>query len=100
SDFYGADRTEQEEKYTSALVAVDAASGQERWHFRTVNHDLWDFDLSPQPNLIDFPTPDGPRAAVLQATKNGQIYILDRATGEPILPVVQTPVPQGTDTEE
>jgi quinoprotein glucose dehydrogenase len=100
SDFYGADRTELEEEYTSSLVALDASTGQERWHFRTVNHDLWDFDLSPQPNLIDFPTADGPRAAVLQASKNGQVYILDRATGEPILPVVQVAVPQGTDTEE
>ncbi len=100
SDFYGADRTEQEEEYTASLVALDAATGQERWHFRTVNHDLWDFDLSPQPNLIDFPTANGTRPAVLQASKNGQVYVLDRATGEPILPVVQAPVPQGTDTDE
>lgn len=100
SDFYGADRTPQEEEYTAALVALDAATGEERWHFRTVNHDLWDFDLSPQPNLVDFPTPQGPRAAVVQASKNGQVYVLDRATGEPILPVVQAPVPQYVDTDE
>lgn len=98
SDFYGADRTPLEEEFTSSLVALDAATGEHRWHFRTVNHDLWDFDLGPQPNLVDFPTPDGPRAAVVQAAKNGQVYVLDRATGEPL--VVQAPVPQYVDTTE
>lgn len=100
SDFYAEDRTELEDKYTAALVAVDAATGQERWFFRTVNRDLWDFDLSPQPNLVDWPTPQGPRPAVVQASKNGQVYVLDRATGQPLLPVVETPVPQYVDTEE
>ncbi|QEI06910.1 membrane-bound PQQ-dependent dehydrogenase, glucose/quinate/shikimate family [Pigmentiphaga aceris] len=100
SDFYGADRTKLEDEYTAALVALDASTGEERWHFRTVNHDLWDFDLSPQPNLVDFPTAEGTRPAVVQATKSGQIYVLDRATGEPIMPVVEMPVPQGTDTPD
>ena len=100
SDFYGEDRTELEDQYTAALVALDAATGEERWHFRTVNHDLWDFDLSPQPNLVDFTTAEGKRPAVVQATKSGQIYVLDRATGEPLSRVVQTPVPQGVDTED
>lgn len=100
SDFYGRDRSALEDEFTAALVALDAATGERRWHFRTVNHDLWDFDLSPQPNLVDWPTPQGPRAAVVQASKNGQVYVLDRATGEPLLPVVQTPVPQYVDTDE
>ncbi|MGC3987627.1 MAG: membrane-bound PQQ-dependent dehydrogenase, glucose/quinate/shikimate family [Pseudorhodoferax sp.] len=100
SDFYGRDRTPLEDEFTAALVALDAATGERRWHFRTVNHDLWDFDLSPQPNLVDWPTPDGPRPAVVQASKNGQVYVLDRASGEPLLPVVQTAVPQATDTDE
>ena len=100
SDFYGEDRTKLEDEYTATLVAVDAANGQERWHFRTVNHDLWDFDLSAQPNLVDFTTAQGKRPAVVQATKSGQIYVLDRATGEPLSQVVQTPVPQGVDTED
>ncbi|WP_225783954.1 membrane-bound PQQ-dependent dehydrogenase, glucose/quinate/shikimate family [Xenophilus sp. Marseille-Q4582] len=100
SDFWGADRTELEDEFTAALVALDAATGERRWHFRTVNRDLWDFDLSPAPNLVDWPTPQGPRPAVVQASKNGQVYVLDRATGAPILPVVQMPVPQYVDTEE
>ncbi len=100
SDFWGEDRTPLEEEFTASLVALDAATGAYRWHFRTVNHDLWDFDLSPQPNLVDFPTPSGPRPAIVQAAKNGQVYVLDRATGEPLLPVVQAPVPQHVDTPE
>ncbi|RYY87555.1 MAG: membrane-bound PQQ-dependent dehydrogenase, glucose/quinate/shikimate family, partial [Comamonadaceae bacterium] len=100
SDFWGEDRTPFEEEFTASLVALDAATGQYRWHFRTVNHDLWDFDLSPQPNLVDFPTPNGPRPAIVQASKNGQVYVLDRATGQPLLPVVQAPVPQFVDTPE
>lgn len=98
-DFFGKDRTPAEENYTASLVAVDAETGKERWHFRTVNHDLWDYDLGPQPNLVDFPIKGGgTRPAVIQATKSGQIFVLDRATGEPIMPVEQMAVPQGTDS--
>ncbi|NEK68150.1 MAG: glucose/quinate/shikimate family membrane-bound PQQ-dependent dehydrogenase [Xanthomonas perforans] len=97
-DFFGKGRTPQDEEYTASLVAVDAATGKERWHFRTVNHDLWDYDIGPQPNLVDWPIAGGgTRAAVIQATKSGQVFVLDRATGEPIMPVKQIPVPQGTD---
>ncbi|KTF36255.1 glucose dehydrogenase [Xanthomonas translucens] len=97
-DFFGKGRTPQEEQYTASLVAVDAATGKERWHFRTVNHDLWDYDIGPQPNLVDFPVPGGgTRPAVIQATKSGQVFVLDRQTGKPIMPVQQLPVPQGTD---
>lgn len=97
-DFFGKERTAAEEEYTAALVAVDAVTGKERWHFRTVNHDLWDYDIGPQPNLVDWPMPDGSsRPAVIQATKSGQVFVLDRATGEPIMPVQQIAVPQGTD---
>ncbi|MEA9761846.1 glucose/quinate/shikimate family membrane-bound PQQ-dependent dehydrogenase [Xanthomonas campestris] len=97
-DFFGKGRTPQEEEYTASLVAVDAATGKERWHFRTVNHDLWDYDIGPQPNLVDWPVPGGgTRPAVIQATKSGQVFVLDRATGQPIMPVKQIAVPQGTD---
>ncbi|MDO0789699.1 glucose/quinate/shikimate family membrane-bound PQQ-dependent dehydrogenase [Xanthomonas campestris pv. campestris] len=97
-DFFGKGRTPQEEEYTASLVAVDAATGKERWHFRTVNHDLWDYDIGPQPNLVDWPVAGGgTRPAVIQATKPGQVFVLDRATGQPIMPVKQIAVPQGTD---
>ncbi|AKO05510.1 glucose dehydrogenase [Xanthomonas oryzae pv. oryzicola] len=97
-DFFGKGRTPQDEEYTASLVAVDAATGKERWHFRTVNHDLWDYDIGPQPNLVDWPVAGGgTRPAVIQATKSGQVFVLDRATGTPLIPVKQIPVPQGTD---
>ncbi|QEI07803.1 membrane-bound PQQ-dependent dehydrogenase, glucose/quinate/shikimate family [Pigmentiphaga aceris] len=95
-DFYGGTRRKLEEQYSSALVAIDAATGDVRWHFQTVHHDLWDYDLSPTPALVDFPSPNGPRPSVIQATKSGQIYVLDRKTGEPVLPVTEVAVPQGT----
>jgi len=94
-DFYGARRTPEQEEYTATLTAVEAATGRERWHFNTVHHDLWDYDIGPQPNLVDFPTPQGPVPAVVQATKSGQVFVLNRATGRPLLPVVERPVPQG-----
>lgn len=96
-DFWASTRTAEEEEYTSSLVAVDADTGRVRWHFRTVNHDLWDFDLGPQPNLIDWPTDDGLKPAVIQATKSGQLFVLNRETGAPLMPVEHLPVPQGAD---
>lgn len=96
-DFYGGTRTPEEEKYGSALVALNVETGQERWHFQTVHHDLWDYDLSPQPNLADFPDDTGKlRPAVIQGTKSGHLYVLDRATGESLIPLTDVPVPQGT----
>lgn len=95
NDQYGGDRLPAEDEFTSTLVAVDAQTGEVEWKFTTVIHDLWDYDLGAQPALIDFPTPDGVRQAVVQATKYGQVFIFDRATGEPLTPVEERPVPQG-----
>ncbi|WP_338759397.1 membrane-bound PQQ-dependent dehydrogenase, glucose/quinate/shikimate family [Massilia sp. METH4] len=96
-DFWGGTRTALEEEFTSSLVAVEAATGRVVWHFRTVNHDLWDFDIGPQPNLVDWPVGDGVRPAVIQATKSGQIFVLDRENGKPLMPVVQMPAPKGAE---
>lgn len=95
-DFYGGTRTEQEDTFSSSLVALDALTGKVKWHFQTVHHDLWDYDLSPQPALIDFPTANGTRPAVIQATKSGQLFVLDRTTGEPLVDISEAAVPQGT----
>ncbi|WP_226626673.1 membrane-bound PQQ-dependent dehydrogenase, glucose/quinate/shikimate family [Alloyangia pacifica] len=92
-DFYGADRTERDEEYTDAVIALDARTGKERWHFRTVNHDLWDFDIGPAMNLVDWPTETGTRPAIIQATKAGPIFVLDRETGEPLEPIEQYDAP-------
>lgn len=95
NDQYGGDRLPAEDEFTSTLVAVDAQTGEVEWKFTTVNHDLWDYDLGAQPALIDFPTQDGSRPAVVQATKYGQVFIFDRATGEPLSPIEERPAPQG-----
>jgi quinoprotein glucose dehydrogenase len=94
-DFWGAKRRSFDEKYATSIVALDVATGRPRWSFQTVHHDLWDYDISSQPTLVDLPTPSGPRAALIQATKRGDIYVLDRRDGTPIVPVHERPVPQG-----
>jgi quinoprotein glucose dehydrogenase len=93
-DLYGAMR-DGIDYYGSSLVALEAATGRLVWHFKTVNHDLWDFDVPAQPVLFDFPTAGGAVPAVAQATKQGDIFILDRRDGTPLVPVEQRPAPQG-----
>jgi quinoprotein glucose dehydrogenase len=92
-DFYGAKRTEEDDKFNSSIIALDVKTGAVRWHFQTVHHDIWDFDIGPQPTLTDWQTPTGPRPAIIQATKSGMIFVLDRETGAPLMPVQEIPVP-------
>ena len=92
-DYHGGHRTTEMDRYSSAVVALDAATGRPRWHFQTTHHDLWDYDVPAQPVLIDLA--DG-RPALLQPTKRGEIFMLDRRTGVPIAPVVEKPVPVST----
>ncbi len=94
-DQWGAERSEAVERYSSSVVALDLATGQVRWHFQTVHHDLWDYDVPAQPSLIDL-TIDGQTVpALVQPTKQGELFVLDRRNGEPVLPVTETSVPQG-----
>ncbi|APE45613.1 pyrroloquinoline quinone-dependent dehydrogenase (plasmid) [Sulfitobacter alexandrii] len=82
-DYYGSNRTEAENEYATSLVALDATTGEEVWHFQTVRHDVWDYDLGSQATLLDYQgTP-----AVLLPSKQGDIYILNRETGAPLTPV-------------
>jgi quinate dehydrogenase (quinone) len=93
-DYWGSHRSSQSEAYSSSVVALDVATGQERWHFQTVHHDLWDYDVPSQPMLIDFPNKDGGTTpALVQLTKRGQIFVLDRKTGTPLTRVVEVRVP-------
>lgn len=93
-DMYGGQRSAVVDKYSSAVVAVDAASGQERWVFQTTHHDLWDYDLPSKPVLYDAPDGNGGRIpALIQTTKRGEIFLLDRRTGTPIAEVEERPVP-------
>jgi quinoprotein glucose dehydrogenase len=92
-DFWGKNRREFDERYGSSIVALDVGTGAVRWSFQTVHHDLWDNDLPAQPVLVDLPTGQGVVPAVIQGTKQGEIFILDRRTGVPIVPVTEKPAP-------
>jgi quinoprotein glucose dehydrogenase len=91
-DFYGGDRLGAN-LYADSVVALDAASGAVRWHFQTVHHDLWDYDLAAPPVLLDVRRDGRTLDAVAQATKTGLVFVLDRDTGAPLFPVEERPVP-------
>ncbi len=92
-DFYGGDRPGAN-LFSDSLVALEAATGKRVWHFQTVHHDIWDYDLAAPPNLVTIER-DGRRIdAVAQATKHGLVFVFDRATGEPVFPIEERPVPQ------
>lgn len=80
--------------YTASIVAVEARTGRYRWHFQQVHHDLWDFDSSNPVVLFDVEIDGTERKAVAETSKTGWVYILDRVTGEPLLGIEETPVPQ------
>lgn len=92
-DFYGGDRKGQN-LFGNSVVAVDCNSGQRKWHFQTVHHDLWDYDLPAQPVLVSVQRKDKAIPAVAQVTKTGFVFLLNRATGEPLFPVEERPVPK------
>lgn len=92
-DAFGALRRPFDEQYTSSVVALDAATGRPRWSFQTAHHDLWDLDVPAQPTLVDYPTKSGIVHALLQPTKRGELFVLDRSTGAPLSPVEERPVP-------
>jgi glucose dehydrogenase len=99
-DFFGAGRRDFDEKYSSSLVALSVTDGRPRWSFQFVHHDLWDRDVPMQALLADIRIGGRLRHALIQGTKQGDIYVLDRETGEPIVPVEEKPVPEGGLPEE
>lgn len=97
TDIYGVERTALNHRYGASILALNATTGDEKWVYQTVHNDLWDFDLPMQPTLMDFPKPDGSSVpAVVIGTKAGQIYVLDRATGQPLTAVQDVEV-KGSD---
>ncbi|HIL99586.1 MAG TPA: pyrroloquinoline quinone-dependent dehydrogenase [Myxococcales bacterium] len=90
-DYYGGQR-EGLDYYSSSVVALDAATGEVRWHFQTVRHDVWDYDVPAQPVLFEHPGDGGPIPALVQATKLGHLFYLNRETGEPIYPIEERKV--------
>ncbi|MFT4102544.1 MAG: membrane-bound PQQ-dependent dehydrogenase, glucose/quinate/shikimate family [Burkholderiaceae bacterium] len=94
TDYYNADRPKHSLKYNAALVAIDAGTGKPKWSFQTTHDDLWDYDIPSQPALLDMKNDQGQMVpAVLAFTKRGQIFALDRRSGEPIAKVEERPVP-------
>jgi quinoprotein glucose dehydrogenase len=94
-DYWGGDRSEAENTYSTAIVALDVETGAVRWHYQTVHYDVWDYDLGGQGTLVDFPTADGTVPAIIMPSKQAQFYILDRATGALLVNVEERPAPQG-----
>lgn len=93
SAYYGGHRP-GDNLFANSLVALDAVTGERVWHFQMIHHDLWEYDNSSPPILGDI-TVDGRQIkVVMQANKNGFLYVFNRATGEPVWPIVETEVPQ------
>ena len=86
SDFYGADRL-GDNLFANSLLALDAATGKRRWHFQFVRHDVWDRDPPSPPSLVTIRRGGRTIQAVTQATKSGELFVFDRASGEPVFPI-------------
>ncbi len=91
-DYYGKDRVGNN-LFGNSVVALDARTGKYKWHFQTVHHDLWDYDLPAAPNLITVVHNGKKIDAVAQTSKLGYIYTFNRDTGEPLWPIEERPVP-------
>ena len=94
-DYYGAHRSAAQDRYASSVVALEASTGSVRWAFQTVHHDLWDYDVASQPVLVELPIDGKSVPALIQPTKHGEIFLLDRRNGEPLAAVEEQPVPRG-----
>ncbi|KAB7531707.1 PQQ-binding-like beta-propeller repeat protein [Flagellimonas olearia] len=91
-DYYGADRKGMN-LFGNCVVALDAGTGEYIWHFQTIHHDLWDYDLPAPPNLVTLERDGRKVDAVAQTSKIGFLYVLDRETGDPLFPIVEKKVP-------
>ena len=91
-DYDGSDR-EGQNLYGNCVLALNARTGKYIWHYQTVHHDLWDYDISAAPQLITIMHEGKKLDAVAAATKGGFLYVLDRETGKPVWPIAETPVP-------
>ena len=92
-DFYGGNRP-GDNLFSQSVVAIDAATGERRWHFQMIHHGLWDYDPPAAPNLIDITVEGRQIKALAQITKQGFVYTFDRETGEPVWVIEEREVPQ------
>ena len=94
-DFYGGFR-KGNNLFANSVLALDATTGERKWHYQTVRHDVWDYDNPPAPILVTLRTGNTSRDAVVQLTKMGFTFVLDRETGQSLFPVQEVPVPAST----
>ena len=92
-DFYGGKRL-GDNRFANSLLALDANTGQLRWHQQLIHHDLWDYDLASQPALVEMERRGAPISAVIQATKNGMLFVFERDTGKPLAAMNEQVVPR------
>ena len=94
-DFYGGFR-KGDNLFANSVLALDASTGERKWHYQTVRHDIWDYDNPPAPVLVTIGSGATAKDAVVQLTKMGFTFVLDRDTGKPLFPVYEVPVPKST----
>jgi quinoprotein glucose dehydrogenase len=94
-DYWSGMRRPFENAHSTSLVALDVTTGKVAWKFQAVHKDVWDYDLGSQGTLVDFPSAGGSVPAVILPGKQGDLYILDRRTGQPLTGVEERPAPQG-----
>ncbi|MES2294148.1 MAG: PQQ-binding-like beta-propeller repeat protein [Pseudomonadota bacterium] len=94
SDFYGGHRPGNG-LYGNSLVAVDLKTGQVKWHFQLIHHEVWDYDMSSAPLLMDITVDGKPIKAVAAPSKMGFLYVFDRITGKPVWPIPERKVEKG-----
>ncbi|HKN04611.1 MAG TPA: glucose/quinate/shikimate family membrane-bound PQQ-dependent dehydrogenase [Buttiauxella sp.] len=95
-DIWGGNRTPEQERFASSIVALNATTGKLAWSYQTVHHDLWDMDMPSQPTLADINDKNGNLIPVIYApAKTGNIFVLDRRDGKLVVPAPEKPVPQG-----
>lgn len=94
-DIWGGNRTELKERYANSVLALNATTGKLLWSFQTTHHDLWDMDVPSQPSLGDYQLPNGQKVpAIYVLTKTGNLFVLNRENGKPLIPVEERAVPQ------
>lgn len=93
NDFFGGERPGNNE-YSTSVVALRGATGEVVWHFQTTHHNVFDYDIPARPMLIDYPVNGEMVPALVQNTKMGIVFIFNRETGEPLVPIEERPVPQ------
>ncbi len=91
-DSYGGHR-HGDNLFTNSVVALDLSSGERQWHFQTIHHDVWDWDIPAAPILLDLTIEGQSIAALAQPVKQGYTFVFDRATGEPLFDIEEVPVP-------